>query len=98
MTGIDDGNITGTRRFAARVGVVMVIHAGLALLLAAAPRRDGTLGKTRQRNPASPAETGGCLSHASYSSVRRFSNVKPRGANSRCICSWAFLTAKMSAL
>ena len=45
--GVDDGNITGARRFAARVGVVMVIHAGLALLLAAAPRRDGTLGKTR---------------------------------------------------
>ncbi len=45
--GVDDGNITGARRFAARVGVVMVVHAGLALLLAAAPRRDGTLGKTR---------------------------------------------------
>ena len=29
------------------VGVVMVVHAGLALLLAAAPRREGTLGKTR---------------------------------------------------
>jgi len=45
--GIDDGNITGGRRFAAQVGVVMVVHAGLALLLAAAPRCDGTLGKTR---------------------------------------------------
>jgi hypothetical protein len=45
--GVDDGNITGARRFAAQVGVVMVVHAGLALLLAAAPRRDGTLGKTR---------------------------------------------------
>jgi hypothetical protein len=45
--GVDDGNITGARRFAARVGVVMVVHAGLALLLAASPRRDGTLGKTR---------------------------------------------------
>ena len=45
--GVDDGNITGARRFAAAVGVVMVVHAGLALLLAAAPRRDGTLGKTR---------------------------------------------------
>ena len=45
--GIDDGNITGARRFGAQVGVVMVVHAGLALLLAAAPRRDGTLGKTR---------------------------------------------------
>ena len=45
--GVDDGNITGGRRFAAAVGAVMVVHAGLALLLAAAPRRDGTLGKTR---------------------------------------------------
>ncbi len=45
--GVDDGNITGGRRFAAQVGVVMVVHAGLALLLAAAPRRNGTLGKTR---------------------------------------------------
>jgi hypothetical protein len=45
--GVDDGNITGARRFAAQVGVVMVVHAGLALLLAATPRRNGTLGKTR---------------------------------------------------
>jgi len=45
--GVDDGNITGARRFAATVGVVMVVHAGLALLLAATGRRDGTLGKTR---------------------------------------------------
>ena len=45
--GVDDGNITGARRFGAFVGVVMVVHAGLALLLAATPRRDGTLGKTR---------------------------------------------------
>ena len=45
--GVDDGNITGARRFVAQVGAVMVVHAGLALLLAATPRRDGTLGKTR---------------------------------------------------
>jgi hypothetical protein len=45
--GVDDGNITGARRFTAQVGVVMAVHAGLALLLASAPRRDGTLGKTR---------------------------------------------------
>ena len=59
--GIDDGNITGARRFGAQVGVVMVVHAGLALLLAAAPRRDGTLGKTRlsaiQRALQKPAAT-----------------------------------------
>ena len=59
--GVDDGNITGARRFGAQVGVVMVVHAGLALLLAAAPRRDGTLGKTRlsaiQRALQEPAPT-----------------------------------------
>jgi len=45
--GVDDGNLTGARRFVAQVGVVMIVHIGLALLLASAPRRDGTLGKTR---------------------------------------------------
>ena len=59
--GVDDGNITGARRFAAQVGVVMVVHAGLALLLAATERHDGTLGKTRlsaiQRALQKPAPT-----------------------------------------
>jgi len=45
--GADDGNITGPRRFHAFLGVVLVAHAGLATLLAATPRRDGTLGKMR---------------------------------------------------
>ena len=45
--GADDGNITGSRRFHALIGVVMIVHAGFAKLLAAAPRREGTLGKTR---------------------------------------------------
>lgn len=45
--GVDDGNLTGARRFVAQVGVVMIVHIGLALLLARAPRRGGTLGKTR---------------------------------------------------
>jgi hypothetical protein len=43
--GVDDGNLTGSRRFVALVGVVMVIHAAFATLLASAPRREGTLGK-----------------------------------------------------
>jgi len=43
--GIDDGNVTGARRFHALVGAVMLVHAGFATLLAAAPRREGTLGK-----------------------------------------------------
>jgi hypothetical protein len=45
--GVDDGNITGARRFSAFVGVVMAVHAGLAVLLAATPRRDRTLATTR---------------------------------------------------
>ena len=45
--GADDGNITGAARFHAFLGVVMVVHAGLATLLAASPRREGTLGKMK---------------------------------------------------
>jgi hypothetical protein len=45
--GLDDGNVTGARRFHAQVGAVMVVHAGFATLLAASPRREGTLGKLR---------------------------------------------------
>src|SRR5271165_5948520 len=43
--GVDDGNLTGSRRFAAQVGVVLVVHAVFGTLLASAPRREGTLGK-----------------------------------------------------
>jgi hypothetical protein len=43
--GADDGNVTGSRRFVAQVGVVMAVHAAFATLLASAPRREGTLGK-----------------------------------------------------
>jgi len=45
--GVDDGNLTGARRFVAQVGVVLAVHAVFATLLAAAPRREGTLGKIR---------------------------------------------------
>lgn len=45
--GADDGNLTGASRFHALLGVVMVVHIGLATLLAASPRREGTLGKMR---------------------------------------------------
>ena len=45
--GADDGNVSGARRFHANVSVVMLVHAGLATLLAACPRREGTLGQTR---------------------------------------------------
>ena len=45
--GVDDGNVTGPERFHASVGVVMLVHVGLATLLASCPRREGTLGQTR---------------------------------------------------
>lgn len=45
--GADDGNITGAKRFHAFLGAVMVVHAAFATVLAAAPRREGTLGKMR---------------------------------------------------
>ena len=45
--GADDGNVTGPERFHAMVGMVMVVHAAFATLLASAPRREGTLGKMR---------------------------------------------------
>jgi hypothetical protein len=43
--GADDGNITGATRFHAYVGAVMVVHVGLATLLACTARREGPLGK-----------------------------------------------------
>ena len=43
--GADDGNLVGAERFYAMVGMVMLVHAAFATLLASAPRRDGTLGK-----------------------------------------------------
>ena len=45
--GADDGNITGAARFHAYLGTILVVHAGLATLLAATPRREGTLGRMR---------------------------------------------------
>jgi hypothetical protein len=45
--GADDGNVKGSRRFVAQVGVVMAVHAAFATLLAQAPRWEGTLGKVR---------------------------------------------------
>jgi hypothetical protein len=45
--GADDGNVRGSRRFFTKVGVVMVVQAAFATVLAAAPRRDGTLGKMK---------------------------------------------------
>jgi hypothetical protein len=45
--GADDGNITGSRRFVAQVGAVMVVHAAFATLMASAPRQEGTLSQLR---------------------------------------------------
>jgi hypothetical protein len=45
--GADDGNVTGSRRFFALLGVILVVHAAFATLLAKAPRWEGTLGQTK---------------------------------------------------
>jgi hypothetical protein len=45
--GADDGNLTGSRRFHAYMGVIMVVCLGLATLLARTPRREGSMGSTR---------------------------------------------------
>jgi hypothetical protein len=45
--GADDGNVTGSRRFFALLGVILVVHAAFGTLLAAAPRHEGTLGQTK---------------------------------------------------
>jgi hypothetical protein len=39
--GADDGNVTGAARFHAHLGTVMLVHAGVATLLASAPRHEG---------------------------------------------------------
>jgi hypothetical protein len=59
--GADDGNVVGARRFHAFLSTVMVVHAGVATVLASTPRHEGTLGKTRlgpiaQALTASPAK------------------------------------------
>jgi hypothetical protein len=45
--GVDDGNVRGSRRFVAGVGVILAVHAAFATLLASAPRREGTMGKLK---------------------------------------------------
>ena len=46
--GVDDGNVAGGANFLASVGLVMVVHIGLATLLAGAQRREvGRLGQTK---------------------------------------------------
>lgn len=43
--GADDGNMTGATRFYAYVGVVLIVHVGMATLLARTARREGPLGQ-----------------------------------------------------
>jgi hypothetical protein len=45
--GADDGNVVGPRRFHAYLSAALIVHAGLATLLARSPRRDGPLGQLR---------------------------------------------------
>ncbi len=45
--GADDGNLRGSRRFHAYVGVIMVVCVAFATLLARTARREGSMGDTR---------------------------------------------------
>jgi hypothetical protein len=45
--GADDGNLRGSRRFHAHIGVIMVVYLGFATLLALTGRREGSMGDTR---------------------------------------------------
>jgi Transposase DDE domain/Transposase domain (DUF772) len=45
--GIDDGQVYGSRRFQGHVGAVLVVHLGLATVLAQAERYEGSYGKMR---------------------------------------------------
>lgn len=45
--GIDDGQVYGSRRFHAHVGAVLIVHLGLATVLAQAERYEGSYGKMR---------------------------------------------------
>jgi hypothetical protein len=45
--GADDGNLRGSRRFHAYIGVIMVVYVGFATLLAMTTRREGSMGDTR---------------------------------------------------
>lgn len=45
--GIDDGNVTGNQRFAAKFAAVMLTHIAFATLLARAERWEGTLRQTK---------------------------------------------------
>jgi hypothetical protein len=45
--GIDDGQVYGSRRFHAHVGAVLIVHLGLASVLAQAERYEGTYGTLR---------------------------------------------------
>jgi Transposase DDE domain/Transposase domain (DUF772) len=45
--GIDDGQVYGSRRFHAHVGAVLIVHLGLATVLAQAERYEGTYGTMR---------------------------------------------------
>ena len=57
--GVDDGNVAGGANFLAKIGLVMVVHIGLATLLAKAQRREtGRLGLTRLSPIAKALATG----------------------------------------
>jgi hypothetical protein len=49
--GADDGNVTGPKRFHANVAAVMLVHVGLATLLAARPGRESKTGNPKSTRP-----------------------------------------------
>jgi hypothetical protein len=74
--GADDGNLTGSRRFFALLGVILVVHASFATLLAAAPRHEGTLGQTKL-GPIAQALHGKLKSPAAAPRARRRRRRRP---------------------
>ena len=74
--GVDDGNVSGSRRFLAQVGVVMAVHAVFAVLLASAPRRQGTLSRT-SLGPVAQAMGTAAAAKAAEASFEASSEAEP---------------------
>jgi len=83
--GIDDGNVTGAPRFHAMVGIVLVVHAAFATLLASLPRREGTLGKMKLSGiaKAMQEELAGGRRKSSPSRCRKTSRGKSKQRQKR---------------
>jgi hypothetical protein len=78
--GVDDGNVKGSRRFVAQVGVVMAVHAAFAALLASAPRREGTLSQTSLSPVAEALRAAAAAQEASEASREASRAAEPAHA------------------